>query len=532
MAEQKPAGGGFISIIQISDISLSGLLLVAVAVFLVLESTWVKPQSLTDEEAFLYGPIGTDLFPLPVFQVLTDLFPELFQPAGPEAGDWIKQFGFIRGKPGVNEGIPVGFTLSNYRPSSGAPSPVKFVGFACGLCHTSTIKRFEGDEGFLVYEMGNTALDFLPWVDAFRTAVLNERFTLDAIANRYEEKFNKSFGIFEKIIIGQWVTGIRKAIVDGLPILGKPFTGKEARNSDIMLCGPMRTQPFKILVEQILKIPAADNMAFSKLPTLYQQQYREWGQYDGSVKDYKTRSVLAVLTAGATYDNLLVPEISANITRANNYTLALKGPSFKEVFAEQAKLDRTRINRGQKVYQQYCTACHGGPDDETGEWIAGRKQRDIIPFQEIGTDSQRVTFKHYKNLGDLIYNDFPPKHPLKPKREELRPGPMGRIQGFANAPLQSAFSRAPYLHNGTVLTMAELINLKPRREIFYRGANLYDPVDLGLLSPDKADTRNYYKFDTRKPGNSNKGHDYPWPYKGKLWDKSKLQDLLEYLKTI
>jgi hypothetical protein len=98
--------------------------------------------------------------------------------------------------------------------------------------------------------------------------------------------------------------------------------------------------------------------------------------------------------------------------------------------------------------------------------------------------------------------------------------------------LESVFARAPYLHNGSVLTLAELINLKPRRNIVYRGDNVYDPVNVGLASPDAPDDQHYFKLDTSVKGNSNQGHDYPWPYQGTGWDEAALEDLLEYLKTL
>ena len=104
--------------------------------------------------------------------------------------------------------------------------------------------------------------------------------------------------------------------------------------------------------------------------------------------------------------------------------------------------------------------------------------------------------------------------------------------GYITGPIDSAFSRAPYLHNASVLTLAELINLKPRRNFFYRGRNLYDTRDLGYKSPGSPDTSVYFPFDTSLRGNSNKGHDYPWPYKAAEWNEQDLVDLLEYLKTI
>ena len=118
-------------------------------------------------------------------------------------------------------------------------------------------------------------------------------------------------------------------------------------------------------------------------------------------------------------------------------------------------------------------------------------------------------------------------HPLKPKREDLR-----ATGGYITAPLESAFSRAPFLHNASVPTLAELINLKPRRAIYYRGANLWDPVDVGLVVTDAPDTKRYYRYNAASPGNDNRGHDYPWAYQSPGWDPEALRNLLEYLKTM
>ena len=41
-----------------------------------------------------------------------------------------------------------------------------------------------------------------------------------------------------------------------------------------------------------------------------------------------------------------------------------------------------------------------------------------------------------------------------------------------------------------------------------------------------------FRYDTQVYGNGNRGHDYPWPYKGKGWNENELKDLLEYLKTL
>ena len=109
---------------------------------------------------------------------------------------------------------------------------------------------------------------------------------------------------------------------------------------------------------------------------------------------------------------------------------------------------------------------------------------------------------------------------------------MGDTRGYIAVPIVAPFTHTPYLHNGSIPTLAELIDLKPRPDVFFRGDNLYDPVDAGLIAPSQPDARRYFRFDTSIPGNSNKGHDYPWAYHGPGWNEASLQDLLEYLKTI
>src|SRR5215471_4874862 len=111
------------------------LLLIAVAALIWMERGWAHRHFRGAQDAFLHGTIGTEVMPLVVAEVLPDIFPENFQPAGKDKGDWVTQFRFMRDSdPKANQGLPIGFAVSNYRPGSGAPSPIAFVGFSCALC--------------------------------------------------------------------------------------------------------------------------------------------------------------------------------------------------------------------------------------------------------------------------------------------------------------------------------------------------------------------------------------------------------------
>jgi hypothetical protein len=512
-----------------------GLLLAGTGGLVVAEAGWLRPATLTAEEAFNRGSTGTEAMPLAVFQVLPDLFPDQFQPAGPAAGDWVAQFGFTPGKPEVNQGLPLGFALSYHRPRTGAPSPVPFVGFTCGLCHTALLQRVESDPGVVIEGMGSTSVDFIAWVDAFKTAILDEqRLTLPAVDGAYRRRFGRPLTTAESLVSRLWLRDLRDRLRDNLPRFDAPYGGADLRSAELMPNGPSRTQPFRNLVRNIMDRPATlGDHGYCKIPSVFEQRNRVWGQFDGSVGNRLTRSVLAALAVGATRENLILPDISKSVADAIDYTTTLRAPRYAAVFpAEAGRLDPHQVERGRTVYRTHCRDCHGAPDGPSGSWVAGPRTGVVVPATDLGTDPERVRFRYYQELPDLLVAHFPAGHPLRPDRALLRPGPAGRVAGYINAPLEAVWARAPYLHNGSVLTLAELVNLRPRRKVFFRGRNLYDPDDAGLVSPAAANARTYFRFDTAVRGNSSAGHDYPWPYRGPGWDEQALRDLLAYLKTI
>src|SRR5436189_2061777 len=522
-----------IRVLQVTALVASALILLFVVVLLIAESRWNRPVEKPDEHsAFLYASTGTELMPKVVFDVLPDMFPDHFQPAGPAAGDWITQFGFIRGRPGINEGLPLGFSISYQRPKSGAPSPVACVGFSCGLCHVSPLTKPDGNT-VMVEGMGNASLDFIAWVDGVRSSILDKRMTPAAIGEACERKFHRKLTAGEKIMVRAWLPGSRRFFENNLPKYDAPFSGRDLRDANLLPNGPARTQPFRNLIRIVLDRPATSgDHAYCKVPSLYEQKNRHWGQYDGSVGNRLSRSVLAAIATGATTDNLLEPHIESGVLQAVNYTVNLHGPRYAAFFPDRAAaVNSQQAARGRAVYMRYCVDCHGIRDEQTGAWTMGRLTGEVVPAQTIGTDAERLSFRYYDELPDAIFAFFPKGHPLRPKREDLRPGPKGRVRGYMNAPIESVFARAPFLHNGSILTLAELINLKPRRDVFYRGANVYDPDDLGLASPPSPTTTVYWRYDTHARGNSNAGHDYPWPYRGTGWNEPDLMDLLAFLKT-
>ena len=99
-----------------------------------------------------------------------------------------------------------------------------------------------------------------------------------------------------------------------------------------------------------------------------------------------------------------------------------------------------------------------------------------------------------------------------------------KTSGYVAQLLDGAWARAPYLHNGSVPTLADLLRLpKDRPTRFNVGYDVYDKQRVGFVSQGPEGR----PFDTALPGNSNAGHLY-----GTSLPEDDKRALLEYLKTL
>lgn len=100
-------------------------------------------------------------------------------------------------------------------------------------------------------------------------------------------------------------------------------------------------------------------------------------------------------------------------------------------------------------------------------------------------------------------------------------------------PLQGIWATAPYLHNGSVPTLYDLLLPPDKRPAqFFMGTRQFDPDKVGFLTA-KSD-ENTFEFDaldaSGQPidGNSNLGHDYG----NATFSETDRQDLIAYMKTL
>ena len=110
------------------------------------------------------------------------------------------------------------------------------------------------------------------------------------------------------------------------------------------------------------------------------------------------------------------------------------------------------------------------------------------------------------------------------KKDASRPDEV-RLN-YKARPLNGIWASAPYLHNGSIPNLDELLKRANERsqEVFKVGSREYDPVKAGF----KTDTGE--NFDPKSPGNLNAGHDYPED--GTSFTAEERKQLIEYMKSL
>jgi len=178
--------------------------------------------------------------------------------------------------------------------------------------------------------------------------------------------------------------------------------------------------------------------------------------------------------------------------------------------------------RGELIYSSECASCHGQYSAD-GTF---RYPERIIPWEMVRTDRARMD----SMSGELVrrYN-----------RPALAPYlKLENTGGYLAPNLQGIWARGPYLHNGSVPSLTDLLLPVPSRpEFFYTGREpAYDLQRVGLACAPAiegsargcAPTRaQQYRFDTSAAGNGNGGHEF-----GTSLSSDDIAALIEYLKTI
>lgn len=446
------------------------------------------------EEHFKYGSIGGDTengLPLRVVQILPRLFPEYMPPGPPD----YRAFGFIQ-EPG--HAMPIGFSVRR--------RGVDLVGLNCAVCHVGSVRAAPEATPAHYLAMPSNTVDLEAYFGFLFRCASDPRFTSDRVLAELE-KDGALFPIERSLYrsaVGLMKAGVaaRQRVLTRFMSLGHPRFGP----GRVDTFNPYKAGQFAAYYQD--GIPEEERIGTVDFPSVWNQGIREGMHlhWDGNNTSVRERNVSAAFGAGATRDDVDLPRIE----RIKLWLDKLPAPAFPF----EGSADAAKLERGKALFMARCASCHAPTGAHVGE---------VVPLEDIGTDEHRLNSYTTKlQQLQLAYGrgyDWEFKH-------------FQKTNGYANQPLDGIWARAPYLHNGSVPTLWDLLTPAERRpERFYRGHDVYDPVRLGFRVDVRAiEGRPAFLFDTRLPGNSNKGHT------GKRYgtdlDDSDKWALLEYLKTL
>ena len=459
-----------------------------------------EPQWANQSERFKYGSIGAESargIPYWIWLVLPRVFPDYM----PGPGGY-KSFGLV-----WEEGheMPVGFTK-------------RVIGFPrvannCAICHVGTWRGKEEEAPHVVVASPANTVNVQSLLRFLAKCGGDPRFNATTLLGEIRRDVKLSF-IDRQIYRYLLVPLTRKALVQQ----EQQFAWMNRTNWPDW--GPGRDDPMNLTKYFMTSMPVDNSVGQADFPSIWNLQTRKGTNLflNWSCDTPAVRSVLidSALGLGAAPDksNPIDRLIWSCKRRAwfvqrmeelDNFLSELPPPQYP--FSINTNLAYTT---GKPLYERLCAECHEPGKPRTNK---------PMPIAEIGTDRERMDTwtqaaadqanEAVKNLGIIRPN-------------------MVKLEGYQNMPLDGIWMRAPYLHNGSVPIMRELLEEPIRRSVtFYRGNDIYDQANMGFLTNAPAAGYRGWLQDSRVRGNGNGGHTY-----GTTLPPADKEALLEFLKTL
>ena len=214
-------------------------------------------------------------------------------------------------------------------------------------------------------------------------------------------------------------------------------------------------------------------------------------------------------------------------------------------------VDNALVFQGKALYEKNCTSCHG---IKQGQPRPGNSDTWATPVQNVQTDSSyynnfrvsttssgvltgynapfstnavpasgafSINLVTAGNVGALVQQNPAINLSIKPP-----PNPTG---SYESKVLQGVWAAAPYLHNGSVPTLAALLTPAAARPTSFQVGPVYDIVNVGLAveQPNGSATVRVTTDCATMAGESRCGHEF-----GTWLTQDEKTALIEYLKTL
>ena len=565
------------------------LIIFPLAAFLHFTSTTISPQPAAQtvfidqgddwtrerRSAFYTQDQGSRIMPMAWIQALkTDAGEDFLY-------DSLTRYGYLPNPSGTNANLPVGFTLAG-NPAS--------IGMTCSACHTrqidvgSTPYRIDGGPGIVDFQ------NFLADLDVAMGRVLIDEASFDTFADAVLGSSSTDTAKAElKIEAELWYLRFNTLVTRSLP---DPAWGPSRLDAVSMIFNRLAgldigSPPSYIIAENIAKADAPTRYPF--LWNAARQDKTQWPGFADNGNDLLglARNLGEVFGVFGTFhptkqsglfklNRDYTSNNSANfdgLKRVENLIKDIGPPKW------QWELDATLVAQGEELFNKSpedggCVACHGiTRGSRWGTWGT--------PVQDVGTDTAECRIlKRTVDTGIMSGAKIPVLGlELKPQdtafnllsvsvigsiiQDYLSFGssgsdvaltaqstalPDGMIDDLSDAfrrpdsaalttggckyearVLQGIWAAAPYLHNGSVATLEDLLKPATERQVSFKIGPNYDINTVGLaVEQDRFGyTLNTTGCDDLDSGNSRCGHEY-----GTGLSDADRRSLLEYLKAL
>lgn len=510
-----------------------------------LSQGWSQEQ----QQWFWFVSQGSQLLPY-------DWYLALEQPASTElfrSDSHMTQVGYLVEKPSPRnpDGLPVGFAKATDRQGKA------YVGFTCAACHSNQLN----------YKGTGIRIDGAP------TLADNFRFSDELVAALQatvgdDAKFDR---FAHKVLGSGYDAASAQQLRQDVRTATNALAERQRANKPKHPYGFARLDAFGAILNQVLgtDLDQRQNYQSSDAPVSYpfiwdtpQSDLVQWNgaapNADGGMLARDVGEALGVyanVSITHNSDPFQGYESSVDIIALGRIEKTLAGLWSPQWPPLLPPIDTAKATQGQAIYQQQCVSCHAVIDRTNPN---RRITAMMVSVDKTGTDRLMATNFVLRaadtgrlqgmKVTDLLSPTFGPEATgadiltnvavgtiLGQKSESVVAGVTEYLKlkrartfppcSYKARPLNGIWATAPYLHNGSVPNLWELLQEPAKRvKQFYVGNREFDPVNVGY------DTKAFdggYQFDTTRKGDRNTGH----AWGTQLSDDQKWA-LIEYLKTL
>lgn len=497
-------------------------------------------------QTLTYTSFGSRYIPYNWFLVLEQPdSAELFR-----ANSHMDALGFIPASPDKfnPDGLPVGLVRDSDKKNG------DYVGFTCAACHTGQVdiqgKRIRIDGG-------QALIDF----------TLFEKTVLAALMATLEDE-NK-FSRFSQ----QLIRITPQLTPELLKVQLQTRTAELQQHLNInktdVPYGKGRLdafgQIFNAIAVEALHMP--ENIyepdAPTSFPVLWDASHLDVVQWNGSAPNKEPGPLFQnAITALAVYGtvsvekNKLTYESSIRISNLGDIQrdfYRLVAPQWPREYA--GELDVKKIAAGKALYNQHCLQCHTlvdpadkhrkltavltpvlevGTDPLMSNNFESRKAKSgilegdylmILAGEKIPAETKALDLVTHTAAGALLNQPWQTIKAIIKEYESNNNAPENPAPSYKGRPINGIWASAPYLHNGSVPTIYDLLlPANQRPTAFYVGNIELDLKKVGYISTESPNTT---FFDTSLRGNSNAGHEY-----GTRLTETQRWELVEFIKSL